>query len=86
MVDKTERSELTPRQEEVYLFLVKYIKEHLYAPSYQEIVDNTKVSSKSDVRRILNILKNKSYIKTEENKPRMITLIGYKLINMAKGE
>ena len=50
--------ELTPKQYEAYLFIVRYSKEH--APSFQEIEDGTGIKSKSEVKRKLDELQRKA--------------------------
>lgn len=52
--------ELTPKQYEAYLFIVRYSKEHEYAPSFQEIEDGTGIKSKSEVKRKLDELQRKA--------------------------
>ena len=52
--------ELTPTQYEADLFIVRYSKEHEYAPSFQEIEDGTGIKSKSEVKRKLDELQRKA--------------------------
>ena len=75
--------ELTPKQYEVYLFIVKYSKEHGYAPSFQEIADGTGIKSKSAVKRKLDELQRKGKIKYESNTSRAICLLEYTFVPKA---
>ena len=71
---------MTPRQKQVYDFLVKYVKEHLYAPSIREICEGVGLASTSGVHAQLKILEAKGYIEIKEYEPRAIKIKGYRLV------
>lgn len=86
MANLTDRELLTERQLEAYEFILEHTKEHLYPPSFEEIAENTKVSGKSEAKRVCGILAKKGYIEITPRAPRAITLIGYKLVKVESNE
>lgn len=85
MIDKTTKQELTQRQNEIYQFVIKYTKEHLYHPTFQEIQNATQ-TGKSEVSRMLKLIEKKGYIELLPYSPRAIKLKGYRLVNVSTGE
>ena len=75
-----EKEKLTERQQEVYDFIVSFTEKHLFPPSFEEIAANTKVSVKSEAKRLVGVLERKGYLDTTPNTPRGISLKGYKLV------
>lgn len=72
--------DMTKEQERVYNFIVEYVKEHLYAPSMDDIRKGCGYSSKSTVSNHLYNLQAKGLIELGEyNSPRCIKLVGYTL-------
>ena len=66
----------------VYDFLVKFITENGYAPSVREIAEATGLKSTSSVYEHLQILEMVGKIHMEKNKPRAISLVGYKFVKV----
>lgn len=66
----------------VYDFLVKFITENGYAPSVREIAEATGLKSTSSVYEHLQILEMAGKIHMEKNKPRAISLVGYKFVKV----
>ena len=64
---------LTESQEKIYNVIKDYIKEHKYAPSYQEIADLSGLTSKATIYTHIKILQKKGYI-IFGGKPRTIAL------------
>ena len=57
--------DLTPRQKSVLNFIIEYQSEHAIAPSVREIAAHLGLRSPGGIHRVLNILKEKGYIKAE---------------------
>lgn len=76
---KDTRKPLTPKQQEVYDFIVKYTQEHLYSPSIREIGEGTNLKSTSSVFTHLINLELKGYI-VRKCEQRSIKLVGFKLV------
>ena len=75
------KKELTPRQKQIYDYILRYTQRNLYPPSVTEICAATKTTSSSDVWRFLRILEDKGYIRLGRHAAtRAITLTGYKLV------
>lgn len=64
---------LTESQEKIYNVIKDYIKEHKYAPSYQEIADLSGLTSKGTIYKHIRKLEKKGYI-IFGGKPRTIAL------------
>lgn len=81
MDNELQRQGVETRQN-IYDFLVKFITENGYAPSFREIADGTGLKSKAYVYNHLQILEMLGKIHMEKNKPRAISLTGYKFIKV----
>lgn len=64
----------TRRQKQILDYITKYIKEHDYAPSLEEIGRRFKLSSVATVHQHVETLREKGYLKKVENQPRSIEL------------
>lgn len=71
---------MSERQYEIYSFIVKYIKENLYPPTFAEICQGTGIKSKSTVSDYLLGLEKLGYVKVKLGTPRAIKLIGYTVV------
>ena len=71
---------MSERQYEIYSFIVKYIKENLYPPTFAEICQGTSIKSKSTVSDHLLGLENLGYVEVKLGTPRAIKLIGYAIV------
>lgn len=72
----TSREPLTKRLREIYDFLVGYMDEHGYAPTFVEIGEQFGYSSMSTVHEHLANLETRGWIRRTYNTERGITLCG----------
>ena len=66
------KAKLTKKQHNFLSFLTKYIRENGYPPTIREMVYHLKLSSTNSVKKYLDILERKGYIKRIPNSPRAI--------------
>lgn len=66
---------MTSKQSETLLFIHNYWKEHGYAPSFQDIMDHLKLSSKSGVHRLLTALKKRGKVTFIPNHARSVQVV-----------
>lgn len=75
------RGELTEQgnntRRSIYGFIVEFITTNGYSPSLREIAEGTGIKSTSTVKEQLYMLERLGKIRTQEFKPRTISLIGY---------
>lgn len=71
--------ELTEIQQQVYDYIVKYISENGYAPSYKEIA-TTFNHSASTIHAIVKRIERRGLIVTKDCCPRAIKVVGYKFV------
>lgn len=69
-------------QQRVYDFIVDFITSKGYSPSMREISTGTGIKSTASVSDYLCMLEKLGKIKTENNKVRTISLVGYKLVKI----
>lgn len=69
------RKKLTDRQQLVYDGIVKYQKEHGFAPSIRELCKISGLASTSSVYAHLKSLEDLGYIRRKEDAPRAIAII-----------
>lgn len=72
--------ELLEQEYKIYLFLIKYIKEHGYAPSIREIGKGVGLSSTATIKYYLDRLEKKKKIERGEG-ARAICLTEYTLVH-----
>jgi repressor LexA len=65
---------LTPRQKQLLDFLVGFIDEHGYNPSYEEIASGLDLASLATVHKHISALERKSYIRRGHNQSRSIEI------------
>lgn len=63
---------LSKRQSELLKFITEYLTQHGYPPSYQEIADNFKLSSRATVHEHIQTLREKGYLKLQEGVKRSL--------------
>lgn len=63
---------LTPKQKKILDFITFYHKEKGFAPSLEEIGKHFKLKAVSTVHQHVKALRNKGYLKKEDNQPRGI--------------
>jgi len=66
---------LTRRQKDVYDFLVQFVAEHGYSPSFQEISKGLGLSSLATVHKHITNLEEKGLLKRDYNRSRSIDLL-----------
>ncbi len=72
---KSANSTLTKKQAGFFNFLKEYFQERGYPPTVREIMDGLGLSSTNIVRKYLDILERKGYIKKQFNSPRAIEIV-----------
>lgn len=70
---------MTESDYELYNFLVEYITENLYVPSYREIADGLG-KTVSDILKRLRRLESLGKIQIKPRTSRAIKLVGYELV------
>ncbi len=73
-MDTTMSKGLTTRQEDILNFIRDYIEFNGYPPSYREIGENFNISSTFGVKRHLDALIKKGFLKSEGNMSRALSL------------
>lgn len=71
------RKRLTERQQQIYLFIVKMIRERGYPPTIRDIMDQFGIASTNGVRTTLLALAKKGYINRHPKLSRGIELTDY---------
>src|SRR5271157_1988815 len=66
---------ITRRQREVYDFLERFINEHGYSPSFEEIGEGLGLSSLATVHKHLSNLEEKGLVKRDYNRSRSIDIV-----------
>lgn len=69
-MNKKVKRALTPKQKKILDFITAFTKKKGYAPSLGEIGSHFKLKAISTVHQHIKALKNKGYLKKEENQPR----------------
>lgn len=64
---------LTPKQQDILLFIQHFIQQHHFSPSYREIMDHFAFTSPGTVYKHLQTLKRKGAITAEKQSHRSIT-------------
>lgn len=70
--------ELKPKEKAVFDFLVAYLADAQYPPSYREICSAVGIPSTATVYGLLKKLEEKGYIESTSQKNRSITIVGNK--------
>ena len=78
------KAKLTKKQHNFLSFLTKYIRENGYPPTIREMVYHLKLASTNSVKKYLDILERKGYIKRIPNSPRAIEVCAETPGNQAK--
>jgi len=66
---------LTRRQKQVYDFLARFVEEHGYSPSFEEIGEGLGLSSLATVHKHVSNLEEKGLLKRDYNRSRSIDLV-----------
>lgn len=72
------------RREQIYNFLVDFIKKNGYAPSVREIYVGTNLSSTSSVYMHLLKLEDEGKIQVKRKSTRAIKVVGYEFIKVKR--
>lgn len=78
-INNNNGKQLTEIQQQVYDYIVKYITENGYAPSYREISIGCK-HGMGTVFEAIERLNHKGFIISKRNSPRAIKVVGYKFV------
>ena len=70
------------RREQIYNFLVDFVKKNGYAPSVREICTGTDLSSTSSVYMYLLKLEDEGKIQMKKKSTRAIKVIGFQFVKM----
>ena len=73
---------MTEKDYETYKFIIDYIKEHGYSPSYREIADGVGVRAVSTIAERIHRLEDMGKIKTKMDIPRTISVVGYQFVKI----
>ena len=68
--------DLTKKQKEILDFIVEYIRDHDYAPSFREIGEEFSLSSPATVHKHVEALREKGFLKSDFNSARSMELTG----------
>lgn len=68
---------MTPRQQELFLFITTFVKEKGIAPSFEEMRKKLSLRSKSGVHRLMVSLEERGYIRRIPNRARAIEILRY---------
>ncbi len=69
---------LTKRQKQILDFIIGFIEENGYAPTYQEIGDYFDLSSPATIYQHIKALEDKGYLKSEYNAKRSLEVLSVK--------
>jgi repressor LexA len=69
--------ELTKAQQQLYDWLVEYIREHQHAPSIRQMMQAMELKSPAPIQSRLEHLRNKGFIEWAEGKARTIKILKY---------
>src|SRR5512146_1864369 len=69
---------LTPRQQEIWDFLVEYVDRHGYPPTVREIGEAVGLASPSTVHAHLANLERAGFLRRDPTKPRALELTGHR--------
>ena len=73
---------MTEKDYETYKFIIDYIKEHGYSPSYREIADGIGVRAVSTIAERIHRLEDMGKIKTKMDIPRTISVVWYQFVKI----
>jgi repressor LexA len=66
---------ITKRQREIYDFIARFVAEHGYSPSFEEIGEGTNLSSLATVHKHISNLEKKGLLKRDYNRSRSIDVL-----------
>lgn len=66
---------LTRRQREIYDFISRFVDDHGYSPSFEEIAEGVQLSSLATVHKHIGNLETKGLLKRDYNRARSIDLV-----------
>lgn len=79
-ITKTQKG--TMKRQEIYFFIVDYIKEHCYPPTFREIADGVNLKSTSTVQMHLDKMIASGMLESDDvyGSSRAIRVPGYKFV------
>lgn len=66
---------LTPRQNELLVFIQNYALANGYAPTFSEMAEAINVASKSNIHRLVSALEERGFIRRLQKRQRAIEII-----------
>ena len=66
---------ITKRQREIFDFIARFVADHGYSPSFEEIGEGTKLSSLATVHKHVSNLEKKGLLKRDYNRSRSIDVL-----------
>lgn len=73
---KSANAALSKKQADFFLFLKDYLQENGFPPTIRELRDGVGLSSTNMVKKYLDVLERKGYIRRQFSSPRAIEIIG----------
>lgn len=73
---KPANSVLSKKQADFFLFLREYLQEKGFPPTIREVMQGLGLSSTNMVKKYLDVLERKGYIRRQFNRPRAIEIVG----------
>ncbi len=73
------KERLTRKQERVFSFLTKHLKERGYPPTVREIAESLGLAGPNSAKKFLDIIERKGYIRRIPGSSRAIEITGYSL-------
>lgn len=71
------REKLTSRQEKIFSFITGYLEERGYPPTFREIGEGLGIASTNAVKKFIDILEKKGYIRRTEKSARALEVIDH---------
>lgn len=80
------KQNLTERQNEIFLFIKEYIDENAFPPTFREIGKKFEIASTFGVKRHIDALIKKGYLRTESNTSRTISIVDNERLTKEKSD
>lgn len=73
---------MTETESKAYNFIIDYIKENGFAPTYREVGKGIGIKSTDHVQKVIWSLDSKERIKVKQGQPRAIKVCGYEFVKV----
>ncbi len=77
---------MTKKKDEIYNFIITYMKENLISPTVREICDGVGLKSTASVYSHLKTLQKQNLITMREGETRTIRPLGYEIVKITEKE